>query len=337
MRRLTSGYRESSENPLTEKQQWQQQLDRSAYSGIGKNAYEAFETLDRTRPFALVCYTDILGYRALLERLGARALHSLLESALNHVDTSIADENRSRAEGRLSQDPISLLITKELVGDIEAYFAFDTIIFTLKDLDYENLADGVGRFLAFCSRAYLRLLIESGIMLRGLVAVSQDYVIEGPRITLREIDLLYRIEKALLFGGIVVAIPYLQLLPSWHCSRWGEDAVTYRNVPCKDYERMLPVLNLGFDQTVKWLIDEGLSIGSAGKRLESEIECAENEAKRKIDNTIAYLRWCIRDQTSMRWPPLSCDPEPDSKKVPRFDNDSISWAMRGALTDTFSG
>lgn len=234
--------------------------------------------------FCLFLYSDILGYRNLLEQKGTEFLHDKILSSINSIKDIIDSEN----------DSWEIFFGKE--NGIKFHIASDTIIIYFEIDNYNEIRYYFSEFIDICSMIYIELLFQHNIRLRGLISLTHDYKIEeNLAYTFGNIAELYKSEKELKIIGIVIAIKNfpefinIAFRPMDYCY------ILFNQKYSSKLEYQLPFINLFTYKTSSFMYYRGYSFGEIGYKLQRELvdKNTNKDVFFKLINTIEYFKKII--------------------------------------------
>lgn len=207
-------------------------------------------------------YADILGYKSLLHALPISVLAGKLRLAVSALAGLVDEGQRDIEKTRQmnAEDPLlGRFFRWAAEGTVASYFAFDTVVLFHKDISKETLLMRFQDFLQMCSSLYLSFLAGHGLKLRGVVGLTEDFLIDDGLLLIKEIDRAFELEKVQQWSGIIVDIPSLESL-NWGSGTRAEDEILFYNVPTKSGVEERPVLNPVNKRNVAFLRRNGWSL-----------------------------------------------------------------------------
>lgn len=249
--------------------------------------------------YCLYLYADILGYRELLREKGVYEVNSILKEYLSNINKIVMiEQNHIKSKQKLLKRAPKKwrYLGDYAVGEFNHFFAFDTIILCFKDISYPVLEQRLRDFLLLASTLYLLLWLKYNIKLRGVIKLTNEYIIEKDIVIIKEINECFKLEKDQNWAGILVDISDMDNR-FWGTGPASEDECLYYEVPFKSRppEKRF-VLNPINKYTVSFIRDNSLSVLKSLKSLEKEASSRKlsQDVKEKLLHTTFFIKECIR-------------------------------------------
>src|SRR5205823_13970879 len=137
----------------------------------------------------------------------------------------------------------ALIVPESAHGRYTHYFAFDTLLVFFSEISEGTLIMQFDAFLYTIGCLYISCLAKFALPLRGVVAFTGNYVIDGPIAMVQEVGDCYELEKLQAWSGIIINVPTHRIREWSYAGVRSDDPLIFYDAPLKTGSRQCAVLD----------------------------------------------------------------------------------------------